>query len=677
MNRADERLKTGTRFLRRVNWSAIGRRLVIAKIAGSLPLVTIALLSPPIARSEDLSNQATPARTTVAPNPSPESRSGQKAEEAPKVAAPSRSKAKGKAKPKGKTRAAQAKARQRNAIQAAARTASQPVLPPRPGRVVTPPTLTSPELDQLIQTYLKTESPDIAPAPQTNDIEFVRRIYFDVIGQPPTAEQVEMFVSGKGPNKRSRLIDQLLDSPEYARNWARYWRDVIKYHATGQNPVRVNYPGLESWLAERFEANEPWDAIASGLITAAGRNDENGAVGFALAHDAKPVEMAGEVSRIFMGIQIQCAQCHDHKTDSWRQRQFHEFAAFFAGGRQRNYVKAGMGRVPVFGVIVQGKPRYSMPDNNDPKATIPVSPRFFLDSSGPSAELPQQLDAVSRRELVASYVTGQDNPWFSRAYVNRIWYALMGETFYETIDDIGPERTARAPELLDTVATQWQRGGYDVRWLFRLILNTKAYQRRVRSTANPAGLTAFASNCPSRLRSDQVFEGLARALGLPLDESGNLVLPNRAAAGKARGVAGPKKVAEAAGLGGIAANRKIVNLRQGGPRGLFVSLFGADPSQLNEDILGTIPQALYLMNSPLVHQRTQARPGTVLGKILADSPNDRSALNALYLRVLSRPPTQQEVRECSDYLAQVGNREESFEDIYWCLVNSTEFLTRR
>jgi hypothetical protein len=155
------------------------------------------------------------------------------------------------------------------------------------------------------------------------------------------------------------------------------------------------------------------------------------------------------------------------------------------------------------------------------------------------------------------------------------------------------------------------------------------------------------------------------------------LLPNRAAAGKARGAAGPKKVAEAAGLGGIAANRKIANLRQGGPRGLFVSLFGADPSQLNEDILGTIPQALYLMNSPLVHQRTQARPGTVLGTILADSPNDRSALNALYLRVLSRPPTEQEVRECSDYLARVGNREESFEDIYWCLVNSTEFLTRR
>src|SRR5262249_24515396 len=129
-----------------------------------------------------------------------------------------------------------------------------------------------------------------------------------------------------------------------------------------------------------------------------------------------------------------------------------------------------------------------------------------------------------RRELAASYVTGQDNPWFAKAFINRIWYALMGEAFYEPIDDMGPERTARAPEVLETLATQWQRGGYDVRWLFRTLLHNHAYQRRVRSTANAAGKTPFASGCPSRLRADQVYQALAQALALPLDADGNPII---------------------------------------------------------------------------------------------------------------------------------------------------------
>ncbi len=145
------------------------------------------------------------------------------------------------------------------------------------------------------------------------------------------------FVSDRSKDKRARLADALLDSPEYARNWARYWRDVIRFHATNQAIQQVRYDILEDWLAEQFKKNAPWDEIATAMITATGRVDENGAVSFALAHEAKPVELAGEVSRIFLGVQIQCAQCHDHKTDSWKREQFHEFAAFFSGtGRSRS-----------------------------------------------------------------------------------------------------------------------------------------------------------------------------------------------------------------------------------------------------------------------------------------------------------------------------------------------------
>jgi hypothetical protein len=500
-------------------------------------------------------------------------------------------------------------------------------------------------------------------------VEFVRRVSFDLAGVPPSPEQVAAFVASREKDKRAKLIDTLLGSPESAQNWARYWRDVIRFHATNENILQVRYDLLESWLAERFAANAPWDQIARELITATGRVDENGAVGFALAHEAKPVELAGEVSRIFLGVQIQCAQCHDHKTDSWKREQFHEFAAFFAGARARPYQRGMPGQLPIFEVAAQGRARYAMPDLQDPKKQIPVAPAFFLAASKDGTQLPENLEAVQRRTLGASFVTGQDNPWFARAFVNRMWYVLMGESFYDAVDDLGPERTPKARPLVETLADQWQKGGYDVRWLLRTIANTQAYQRRVRSTANPAGKTAFAASCPSRLRSDQIVEALVSALGLPAD----LAAP----AGGRRPNA--RKAAESSGLAGAPAAAKGQGkaVRLGGPRLLLNALFGVDPSAPHDEVLGTIPQALFLMNGPVIHNRTQARPGTPLARILATAPDDRAALDALYLRVLSRQPNPKEVETCAAYLEKTGNRVEAFEDIYWALINTTEFISRR
>ncbi len=482
---------------------------------------------------------------------------------------------------------------------------------------------------------------------------------------------------------------------------------MIAFHATNENLNRVRFDALEDWLAKRLQANTPWDTIASGMITAMGRSDENGAVALSLAHEGRAVEMAGEVSRIFMGVQIQCAQCHDHKTDSWKRREFHELAAFFSGVGQNQVVKPSPGELPVFAVVAKGSRRYTMPELENPAKQVPIAPKFFLASSKSKSApaLPEALAIKQRREIAASYITGQDNPWFAKAYINRIWYVLMGEAFFEPIDDIGPERTPRAPEVLDPLATQWQKGGYDIRWLFRTILNSEAYQRRVRSTLNAAGKTLFASSCPSRYRSDQVFDALVHALAIPLDANGNLVPGGNKAA--RRGPAGPspqaqarlaqanaknggiagrpvtkgaaKKAAEATGLGSVPGKKNNVAaaMRPGGQRLVFDRLFGVDPSVPNEDVVGTIPQALFLMNGALVNGRTQARPGTVLGEIMGDSAEPPCRPGALYLRVLSRQPTNQEVDVCSKYITAVGNLNEAFEDIYWSLINSTEFLTRR
>lgn len=558
-------------------------------------------------------------------------------------------------------------------------------------RSVRPPTLTPAELDRLVDQYLKTSKAPAAAV--TTDVEFVRRIYLDVTGRLPDPDETRAFVTSRDSAKRARLVDALLDSPEYAGNWARYWRDVIKYHATNQNAGQVGYQSLESWLKTQLAANTPWDKVATGLITASGRSDENGAVGFGLSHETSAVEMAGEVSRIFLGVQIQCAQCHDHPNDSWKRQQFHEFAAFFAGAKSkraydpkviakakaegktkeqiRAIVKKAAGK-QAFEVVLQGRPKYTMPDLKDPTKLIPVEPKFFLASEDAAAKVPAGLSAAARFEHAATLVTSQDNPWFAKAYVNRVWYALMGDSFYAPVDDLGPNRTAKAPEVLEALASQWQNGGYDVKWLYRTILNSKVYQREVRSTASESGRTAFAANCAGRLRSDQILDSLSQVLGMPIPGEG----PGR------MGPEGPvvRKVAGKKGAG-IAADfkdAKTKGSRPGlNPRGGFDAVFGYDPSTPGDDVLGTIPQALALMNGPQINQAIVARPGTVLGAILTSTDDNRAALNALYLRVFAREPTAQEVKTCGKYLDAVGNRREAFEDILWGMINSTEFITRR
>ncbi|RUL86306.1 DUF1549 domain-containing protein [Tautonia sociabilis] len=517
----------------------------------------------------------------------------------------------------------------------------------RPEKVVTPPSLTAEQLDAMVRSALG----GTEPAPVADDETFLRRLWLDLVDAPPTPEQIQAFKADDDPGKRARMIDLLLDDDRFAASRARYWRDVIRYRATFEQPRLVNFPQLESWLAEQFRKNRPWDEIATDLIAGTGPTTEAGNVSFAAAHldgrqGVSAPEFAGEVSRIFLGVQIQCAQCHDHPTDPWTRTQFHEFAAFFAGTQGR---RVGRPQDPDYHLEIVSPPRvprYGMPDLDDPSQSIPVAPKFFLDAS--AEPLPAGLTVPQRRELAASYVTGQDNPWFSRAFVNRVWYDLMGDAFYLPIDDLGPDRDPVAPEVIATLADQWQQGGYDIRWLYRTILNTEAYQRQSASSASASGRTPFASNCPSRLRADQIADALDRALGL---------FPS-----------GPRR----AGSSGPQAPRPA----RFGPRFFLDQLFGVDPSTPADEVLGTIPQALFLMNSPLL-ERAIARPRGTLDRILAEHPNNPEALEAVYLQVLARSPSAEEQRLCLEYLTDVGDRREGFQDVMWALINSAEFISRR
>ncbi len=523
----------------------------------------------------------------------------------------------------------------------------------RPVRTVRAPQLDSEGLDRLLR---ETEGDrEAVTAERMTDTAFARRVWLDLAGRIPTADELDQFLGDPASDKRARLIDRLLASDDFAQNWARYWRDVICSRATNQlfqrGGVLAAAP-LERWLTGQIRVNRPWDEVVTELLTATGSSLQDGHVTLALAHADQfrisPVELAGEVSRIFMGIQIQCAECHDHKTDNWTRSQFHEFAAFFAGGVARREGEPGAYRGFAISTS-RAVPHYSMPDLEDPGRSIPVEPAFFL--TEPAVAMPFELTPGQRREVAASYVVGVDNPWFARAFVNRVWYELMGWAFFLPVDDLGPLREPVRGEVLDALAEEFRAGGHDVRWLFKTIVNSAAYQ----SQAQESGVAARDAVAPTPIRADALLDSLTQVLS-----------PTAAGAGDRRFAPRPNR-GFPGGMPGLA------NLNQ---RVQFHALFGVDPSIPHDEVMGTIPQALFLMNSPALNGATEAQPFSALGRLLAAHTAREDALEALYVRALSRHPSPAEIAICARYIARVGDDREAFEDIFWSLINTTEFATR-
>jgi Protein of unknown function (DUF1553) len=271
-----------------------------------------------------------------------------------------------------------------------------------------------------------------------------------------------------------------------------------------------------------------------------------------------------------------------------------------------------------------------------------MEPVFFL--SGQRVA-PGASDA-QRRQALADWITDRQNRWFARALVNRLWAELVGQGFYEPIDDLGPDRQATAPQTLEMLASAFVDHGYDLRWLMRSIMATTAYQRETRSRRDDA-TAAFAANCPQPLRADQVFNALTAALAL--DES-------QFASPGARGA----------------------QLGRRGPRAEFDRTFGFDPSAPRDEVAASIPQALLMMNSPLLSRAISSQvPGNILEKLLAENRDDAALATELYLRCLAREPKPQELSACLDYVRRAGDRPSAFEDILWALVNTTEFTHRK
>jgi hypothetical protein len=494
------------------------------------------------------------------------------------------------------------------------------------------------------------------PSTSTKDLvddqTFLRRVYLDIVGHSPSPEELTAFVLDSSMDKRTQVVEKLLAQADYGTNWARYWRDVIMYRKTEDRAQIAARPAQE-FLTEQFNKNVGWDRIAEQFITASGEIIENGQTAIFMAQMGDTEDITAEVSRIFLGIQMQCAQCHDHPTDRWKREQFHELAAFFP----RNTVRPGaMGDIQGYSLVsVNNEIRFRGPDNNRPRGN---TEHYMPDLKDPTAKGTQmepvffitgkQLDHgttdLERRNVAADWITGKENPWFARAFVNRLWSELTGEGFYEPVDDIGPDREATAPQTLDYLAAQFQANKYDIKWLFRTITATEAYQRVSKSRRNPDE-PAFRYNVAQPLRADVLYTQLLKVLGAP-DTS------------TPAGMAGGPRYA----------------LRD--PRFQFNTAFGFDPSIRRDEVTSSIPQALALQNGQ-ANGAINSRPGSVLDRLLRQNPKDQDALLELYLRCLSREPSQDEVQIALSHIKQSNSRGTAYEDLFWALINSAEFNHRR
>ena len=485
-------------------------------------------------------------------------------------------------------------------------------------------------------------------APRCDDETFLRRVWLDIVGDVPAPEHVIAFCLDPSPDKRAAIVRELLANEQYGVNWARYWRDVV-FSRRVEDRALLAANAMEADLSAQLNADMPWNEIASQFITARGDVRENGATAIMMAQDGRTEETTAEIARIFLGIQIQCAQCHDHPYDSYAREQFHELAAFFPRIAVRP-VRSATRRS--FEVVVSDRPQrrrranndrlptpeHLMPDLDDPEApgTL-MQPKFFLTG----ATLPAGTYDAERRATLAEWLTG--NEWFATALVNRLWAELVGEGFYMPVDDIGPERTPQAPGAVSALSVAFVESGYDVKRLIETICATDAYQRESRPRRG-SDQPAFAANVPQPLRADQLYNAVTSALEIAEEA------PGRQDFRRGRGAAG---------------------------RAGYNATFGYDPSDPRDEIVGSIPQSLALMNSPQLAAALRASRRTVLGQLVRDIPSNEQLTAELYLRFLSREPTADELAATLRYIAELPDRGAAAEDLAWTLINSAEFQHRR
>lgn len=351
---------------------------------------------------------------------------------------------------------------------------------------------------QRIDTLLASHRDKLSweSAPRATDPELMRRVYLDLTGSPPGGRDVLKFVETQSPNKFDALVDELLGSESNAAHLANIWASWLLPDENNDNPFIQQNLGLNQWLKERFEQNLRYDRLVADLLVATG-SPERGPTGFFVALGGQPEKIAAKTARVFMGVQLDCAECHDHPFDDWSQQDFWGYAAYFA---QISSPSPVPGMQQASGVQDLSEGEVTLPDTDE---VVLPKPLVETGLSG--------IAAGTRRQQLTLWLTARENPFLARATVNRVWAQMFGQGLIEPIDDMRSIDMATHPELLSELSDYFQETGYDLRNLFATLAKTEAYQLSSRHASGDPPREAYATMVSKPLTEAQMAESIVQA----------------------------------------------------------------------------------------------------------------------------------------------------------------------
>jgi len=481
-------------------------------------------------------------------------------------------------------------------------------------------------IDRLV--WKKLETLGIAASPAADDATFLRRAYFDVIGTLPTADEARAFLADTTLDKRQRLITRLLEDPLYADYWAQRWADLLQVDKDALTPEGT--VAFTRWIRTQLRRNVPYDEFVRRILTAEGSTLAESPAGF-FQVQADPEKLARSVSQLFLGVRIECAQCHHHPLERWDQQDFFALAGVFTGVTRKPNPLGGM-------KIVDGAPT----DLKNPRTgeTVPAA------ALGAAPLDP--ASAVSRRAQFAAWATAAENPYLARTIVNRLWAHYFGRGLVEPIDDIRPTNPASNEPLLEALTQEFIARRYDMQAFTRLLLESNVYQLSSHASPSNAADDQNHSRAPWKpLPAEVLLDAVSWATGVPEEFNG------WPAGYRAIEVWDNKLPSDFLEIFGRPARQSVCACERGG-----------EPS---------IAQALHLMNSTATTAKIAARDGRAARLALSKATDDE-VLDELYLATLSRFPRDAERERLRKLFAEPNSRREAVEDILWSLLNTKEFV---
>lgn len=482
-------------------------------------------------------------------------------------------------------------------------------------------------IDALIDSKLAALG--LETSPRSSDTDFLRRSFLDLIGILPTPAEVRAFAADTDPQKRTKLVETLLRRPEYVDFWALKWGDILRSNRTILNDKGLT--ALNFWIRQSVANNKPWNVFAQELLLAQGSMYDEGPANY-FRTATNPETLAETTSQVFLGVRMQCAKCHNHPYERWKQTQYYQLAAFFAR------VKTKPGEAADERIVYTT----NAGDVSHPKTRQTVVPTA-LDAE----PLPASFTG-DRRVALAQWLTSPKNPFFARILVNRVWKHFMGQGLVEPVDDMRVTNPPSNAPLLDFLAQDFIDHDYDVKYLIRSIVQTDAYQRTALPTkGNGADSRYYSHFFFKRLGAEQLLDAVGAATGVP------------------------EKFA------GYPAGMRATELPDTTTQSYFLDLFGRPArniacqcERLDAPNLG---QILHFMNGKSINTRLASKEGRVAQLLAAKTPEVK-LIEELYLAALSRLPDENEQLEAYFDLTRQPDKQKAAEDILWALLNSKEFL---